>query len=110
MINSPVKQPQSVQAPMQQQAKPSCSYPVKVMNPGFKRDYTMHKFRGSPFQTVDELRDRLLDTLLCGVTQLGYIVPGHGLKGKQQWMGMMIWQKCTVSTKIMISSLGASRK
>ena len=46
----------------------------------------MHKFRGSPFQRVDELRDRLLDTLPCGVTQLGYIEPGHGLKGKQQWI------------------------
>ena len=88
---SPVKQPQSsldrtsnMTLPMQQQDK--LNYSVKLMNPGLKRDYTMHKFKADKFGSVDEIRDCLPTVLPCGFTQLGYIDPGRGLKGKQQWI------------------------
>lgn len=56
------------------------------MNPGMKRDYNIHKLKATRFDTVDELKDCLSGTLPCGFTQLGYIEPGHGLKGKTQWI------------------------
>ena len=88
---SPVKEPQSsfhqtssTTLPLQQQDK--LSYSVKVMNPGLKRDYSMHKFKATKFGSVDEIRDHLSNVLPCGFTHLGYIDPGCGLKGKQQWI------------------------
>ena len=61
-------------------------YTVKAMNPGMKRDYDIHKLKANKFESVEELRDYLLGALPCGFTQLGYIEPGHGLKGKTQWL------------------------
>jgi len=56
------------------------------MNPEMKREYSMHKMDSSRFETLDELRDVLSGVLPCGFNQLGYIEPGHGLKGKTQWL------------------------
>ena len=66
--------------------KPKYNYTVKVMNPGLKRDYNIYKHKSTRFETVDELRDCLTVFFPCGFTQVGYIEPGHGLKGKTQWI------------------------
>ena len=55
------------------------------MNPGRKRDYAIKKIKAIKFSHVDDMRDHL-STLLPGFTQLGYTDPGHGLKGKTQWL------------------------
>ena len=56
------------------------------MNPIRKSDYTMHKIKANKFKTIDELTDQLSKQLPCKFTQFGYIEPGHGLKGKTQWI------------------------
>jgi len=66
--------------------QPCCKYLIKLMNPELKRDYSVHKVKSTKFETLDELRDCLSGALPCGFTQLGYIEPGHGLKGKMQWI------------------------
>lgn len=38
------------------------------------------------FKSVDELKHSLMDHLKFQVDTLGYIEPGHGLRGKQQWL------------------------
>ena len=61
-------------------------YTVKARNPGMKRDYDIHKLRANRFESVEELRCYLSSELPCDFTQIGYIEPGHGLKGKTQWL------------------------
>ena len=36
------------------------------------------------FTSTDEVKEDLSELLSTQVEQLGYIVPGHGLKGRQQ--------------------------
>ena len=59
-------------------------YSVKVVNPMRKSDYTMRKLRR--FTTVKEIFKEFKDSLEIVACQIGYIEPGHGLKGKQRWL------------------------
>lgn len=60
------------------------AYSLKVMNPARKSDYCVHKFCAQRFPTVSSARKHISNFLISAVTTFGYIIPGHGLKGKQQ--------------------------
>ena len=55
------------------------AYTVKVTNASKKSDYTVVKF--SKRGQIETISDRL-----SGDIQVGYIQPGHGLRGKQEWL------------------------
>ena len=38
------------------------------------------------FESVDELRQELGEAFTCDTDVVGYISPGHGLKGKKVWI------------------------
>ena len=62
-------------------------YSVKIVNPKRKSDYTVRKLRTNiQFLTVSEVFEELKNSLEINASQLGYIEPGHGLKGKQRWI------------------------
>ena len=66
-------------------------YSVKLMNPLKKSDYVVRKLPATKkFTCVEELQSDLLslfeDELFGQVSQVGYIEPGHGLRGKQCWL------------------------
>ena len=62
--------------------KPVINY-VKLVNPVRKSEYVIQKVRGIPkCTTIDELKAKLCDELKIDIAELGYISPGHGLKGK----------------------------
>lgn len=75
---------------------PSCEmfcYLAKVINPAKKTDFSLRRFRVSTrFRTVQSLRKALYEyfpAYLTGRsddTQMGYISPGHGVRGRQQWI------------------------
>ena len=44
----------------------------------------METLKSGRFTTTEDVKDQLSDLLKCKVTDIGYIEPGHGLKGKQQ--------------------------
>ncbi len=63
------------------------TYRVKVVNPERKSEFTMDKLSNNgQFKSVVELRQSLTDHLKFPVETVGYIEPGHGLRGKQQWI------------------------
>ena len=64
-------------------SKPVINYNVKLVNPVRKSEYVIRKVRGIPkCTTIDELRAKLCEELKIDIAELGYISPGHGLKGK----------------------------
>ena len=59
------------------------------MNPTKKSDYS--KFTNGCFSTISELREMLHSLYSKRLpqpmdVQVGYILPGHGLHGKQEWL------------------------
>lgn len=63
------------------------TYRVKVVNQERKSEFIMDKLSDTHrFKSMDELRHSLMDHLKFQVETLGYIEPGHGLRGKQQWL------------------------
>ncbi len=59
-------------------------YSVKVVNPARKSDYVVKKMHvNSRFAAIREEFKKLLEITTA---QIGYIEPGHGLKGKQRWL------------------------
>ena len=61
------------------------------MNPTKKSDYSVEKFTSGCFSTISELRDMLHSLYSKRLPQpmdiqVGYILPGHGLRGKQEWL------------------------
>ena len=77
----------SLQVLSQQQWK----YSVQIMNQSKKSEYSMEKFVYGCFSAIDTLKEMLHK--LCPVKlpesadiQVGYIIPGHGLRGKQEWL------------------------
>ncbi len=62
------------------------TYSVKVMNQGRKSEYTMQKMSLNQFTTLEEMKQSLTRMLKFPVENFGYIEPGHGLRGRQQWM------------------------
>ena len=56
---------------------------LKVMKTSRKSDYTAQKLKSSVvFATLDALLDEIKTSLNICPLQIGYIKPGHGLKGK----------------------------
>ena len=70
--------------PFQYNTRKRFHYTVKVINPGCKSDYKVETLKSGRFTSTEDVRDQLSDLLKCQVTDVGYIEPGHGLKGKQQ--------------------------
>ena len=63
--------------------RPLINYNVKVVNPVRKSEYVIRKVRGIPkYTTVDELRAKISEELKMDIAEMGYLSPGHGLKGK----------------------------
>ena len=68
-----------------QQPKVNYRYSVKVVNPAKKSDFEVIKTSISgKFESVDDLKTKLNDCLEFPVEEVGYIVPGHGSKGRMQ--------------------------
>ena len=66
-------------------------YSVKIMNPAKKSDHSVEKFTSGFFNMIQELKDMLHTSFSEKLPELmdiqvGYIVPGHGLRGKQEWL------------------------
>ena len=66
------------------------TYTVKIMNASKKSDYTILKFsKQGQMETISDLKSELLARFtdrLSGDIEVGYIQPGHGLRGKQEWL------------------------
>ena len=59
------------------------NFSVKVVNPVRKSEYVSRKVRCIPkYTAVDELKEKLGEELNLDIEEMGYISPGHGLKGK----------------------------
>ena len=63
------------------------TYSVKVINASRKSQYVIRKLRDSiPFFSVSNKKKYLFEHLQENVLDMGFIEPGHGVKGKQQWL------------------------
>ena len=63
------------------------AYSVKIINRGRKSDYTVSKLHSSAkFSSVEELKESFHTALDFVPSEFGFIVPGHGLKGRQRWI------------------------
>ena len=64
-------------------------YTVKVIEWARKSNFTMRKFDATyRFTSVDDIKKELSDSLHVPtiIDIVGYIEPGHGVKGKQRWL------------------------
>ena len=58
-------------------------YSVKVINTHKKSDFAVEKIEAAgKFTSVTELKEKLSEVLEYSVQVIGYISPGHGVKGK----------------------------
>lgn len=69
----------------------SVSYSIKVVNPAKKSDYHIYTIRDSvEFRTVKSLekfiKANFKEFKEADAMCIGYVEPGHGWKGKQQWI------------------------
>ena len=63
------------------------TYSVKVINVSRKSQYYVRKVRECvKFSSVSSLQEHLAKELEEVVLDIGYIEPGHGIKGKQMWL------------------------
>ena len=64
------------------------SYSVKIINPRKKSEYVIKKLRiNNVFKSIDDLKDTLSTVNVAStIDQVGFIEPGHGAKGRQQWL------------------------
>ena len=76
---------------MQEGLSASIDYSIKIMNPKKKSDFVVSRltakekykdFEGLKKAILTELKGQVEDP----IRQLGYIEPGHGLRGKQRWL------------------------
>ena len=70
---------------------PRFKYSVKIVNPKKKSEYEIQVLQTDRmFTTVEELKTQIAQDckskILEKPTQLGFIEPGHGLRGKQKWI------------------------
>ena len=72
---------------------PKHSYSVKIINPSRKTAYSVRKFRvNADFDTPDDIKQQLCDAFHENIPssgadlEIGYISPGHGVKGQQRWI------------------------
>ena len=63
------------------------NYKVKLINSKKKSDYSVKKLQhAGKFQTVQALVTKLSTTFEVNVSKVGYMLPGHGLKGKHYYI------------------------
>ena len=62
------------------------SYSVKVINPKKESEYVVQNYELTVFKSVDELKENLVSVIPSAISQVGYIEPGHDVKGKQRWL------------------------
>ena len=64
------------------------SYSVKIINTRKKSEYVIKKLRiNNVFKSIDDLKDTLSTVNVAStIDQVGFIEPGHGAKGRQQWL------------------------
>ena len=63
------------------------TYSVKIIDPSRKSDYSIQKLSYSTrFSTAEDVRATLNSITGNEVERFGYIEPGHGVKGRQQWI------------------------
>ena len=55
-----------------------------MINRSRKSDYKLKTLNYSKFTSIEDIKDKLSELLKCKVAEIGYIEPGHSLKGKQQ--------------------------
>ena len=108
------------------------SYSVKIINPRNAGGQCVESWSAEEFSSVDDIKSRLCedfsDYIMENSVKFGYIVPGHGLKGKQMvietdddlpamyncYRGkrcVMLWVKCVKERalkRLLSSSLGDS--
>ena len=59
-------------------------YTIKVIDPGRKSEYDVKEVvQNKKFTTVDQIKETISKTLDFEVGDIGYISPGHGMKGKK---------------------------
>ena len=59
-------------------------YSVKVMDPGKKSNYDVTVLQNCDrFMSLDEIKRILSTTLNSQIGEVGYISPGHGMKGRK---------------------------
>ena len=74
-------------APTSQKLPKPFAYSIKVINRERKSDYTVKKLRSSVrFSSFKELNDSIHGSLEFVPLELGFIEPGHGLKGRLRWI------------------------
>ncbi len=63
-------------------------YSVKVINSNKKTDYDVQILQQTKrFDSLSEVRNEIASVLKCSqVSRVGFVEPGHGLKGKQWWL------------------------
>ena len=66
-------------------------YSLKMMNSTKKSEYTIQKFTSHKFFSVAALKKFLHDKFSAALptamdVEVGFILPGHGLRGKQEWL------------------------
>ena len=73
-----------------QESEPMYGYTAKVMSGSKKSEYTIVKFsKQGRMTTISDLNTELLSRFtdrLSGDIEVGYTQPGHGLRGKQEWL------------------------
>ncbi len=59
-----------------------------VIHPNKKKEYFVQKLKVTKrFESLSEVSHCIASTLKCSdISQVGYIEPGHGVKGKQHWL------------------------
>lgn len=54
-----------------------------MVNPRRKANYYVLPLRSPKFTSVDDLKEKISELVSSEVDDVGYISPGHGVKGKQ---------------------------
>ena len=68
-------------------SKHTYTYRVKVVNYTKKSEYSIKRVKFSEkFSSVEELRAELQTLDIVATKGVGFIEPGHGLKGRQMWL------------------------
>jgi hypothetical protein len=70
-----------------------CDYAFKLLNPAQKKtDYRIYNIRShAPFEDIESLEQFIISSFKAfhgyhGTMSIGYVVPGHGWKGEQNWL------------------------
>ena len=96
LFTVPIYIPQSSSTPVVEleSSPPQYSHSVKVINPAKKKSFSVRKLRiHTHFTSFEALKDQLVDNFNDLISdpdklEFGYIGPGHGSRGKQNWIAV----------------------